>query len=95
VNKASLYIYLYKSGPTIGSLNDVSLFRRWLYFTLRWDVTDWLMAQQKLFYQTPPESELQPPEMLNVRRHYSSLEVFETPQKKRARNRARFLLNYP
>jgi hypothetical protein len=64
VDKASLYIYLYKSGPTIGSLNDVSLFRRWLYFTLRWDVTDWLMAQQKLFYQTLPEPELQPPDIV-------------------------------
>ncbi|WP_272978886.1 hypothetical protein [Idiomarina baltica] len=42
----------------------MSLFRRWLYCTLRWDVTDWLMAQQKLFYQTPPEPELQPPNIV-------------------------------
>ncbi len=44
-------------------LNDVSLFRSWLYRALRWEVTDWLRAQQKLSYQAPPEAELPSPDI--------------------------------
>lgn len=44
----------------LAHLKDVSLFRSWLYRALRWEITDWLRAQQKLSYQAPPEPEVQP-----------------------------------
>jgi len=45
-----------KIDKRLSRLNDVSLFRSWLYRALRWEITDWFRTQQKLAYQDAEET---------------------------------------